>query len=106
MTDREARRRKFMRARIVLLASCVFGLAGFVLYEAFILQVRRAPELREKAEAQYLKEITLAPKRGTIYDRDGAELAVSVDVDSIWANPRELRAKGDPRAVAKKLARL
>jgi cell division protein FtsI (penicillin-binding protein 3) len=106
MKDREARRLKFMRARIVFLTSGVFALAGFVLYEAFVLQVRRAPELREKAEAQYLREISLAPKRGTIYDRDGAELAVSVDVDSVWANPRELRQKADPKQIAKKLAPL
>ena len=106
MKDREARRRKFMRARILILTSCVFGLAGMVLYEAFILQVMRAPELKEKAQAQYMREISLAPKRGTIYDRDGAELAVSIDVDSVWANPRELRKQADPRAVAKQLAPL
>ena len=106
MKDREARRQRNMRARILLLTSCVFGLAGMVLYEAFVLQVLRAPELKEKAQAQYMREISLAPKRGTIYDRDGAELAVSIDVDSVWANPRELRQKAEPRDVAKKLAPL
>ncbi|HEX4352371.1 MAG TPA: hypothetical protein VHZ95_05640, partial [Polyangiales bacterium] len=97
MKDREARRRKFMRARIVLLTGALFVLAGLVLHKAYELQVERAPELKERAEAQYLRDISLAPKRGTIYDRNGAELAVSIDVDSVWANPRQLRKDGgDP----------
>ena len=107
MNDRSTARRRYMRMRIAFLTSLVFGLALAVLREAYELQVTRAPQLKEKAEAQYLRDLSLAPKRGAIYDRDGAELAVSVDVDSIWANPRQLRkAGGDPRAIAKQLAAL
>jgi cell division protein FtsI (penicillin-binding protein 3) len=107
MKDRVAARRKYMRMRIVVLSSLVFGLALAVLRQAYELQVTRAPQLKEKAEAQYLRDVSLAPKRGTIYDRDGAELAVSVDVDSVWANPKQIRKSGgDPRAIAKQLAAL
>ncbi len=96
-----------MRARIVLLAMFLFAGAGAVGHRAWELQVERAPALREMAEEQYLRSIRLAPKRGTIYDRHGAELAVSVDVESVWANPRELRREGgDPRVVAAQLASL
>ncbi|HEX2675091.1 MAG TPA: penicillin-binding protein, partial [Polyangiales bacterium] len=81
--------------------------AGAVLFRAWDLQVRRAPLLKEMAEEQYLRDVSLSPKRGTIYDRDGAELAVSVDVDSVWANPLALRKSGgDPRAIATQLAGL
>jgi cell division protein FtsI (penicillin-binding protein 3) len=96
-----------MRGRIVFLTSIVAALALAVLYRAFDLQVRQAPELKEKAEAQYLRDLSLAPKRGTIYDRAGAELAVSIDVDSVWANPRQiLKDKADPAKIAAQLAPL
>ena len=57
----------------------------------------RGRQLREMAEEQYLKDIRLSPKRGTIYDRNGAELAVSVDVDSVYANPSACSAAGRGR---------
>src|SRR5690606_36070017 len=60
---------------------------------------------REVAEGQYLREIKLTPLRGSIYDRHGADLAVSVDVESIYANPRMMRAEGvDPVATTEALA--
>lgn len=107
MKDPRARRVMFMRARIAMLATLLCVGAGIVVFRAWDLQVRRAPQLREMAEEQYLRDVSLAPKRGTIYDRDGAELAVSVDVDSVWANPRALQKAGaSPRAVAERLAGL
>ena len=57
------------------------------------------------AEGQHLRELRLSPRRGAIYDRQGAELAVSVDVDSVYANPRRLRAMDqDPGQTARRLA--
>jgi cell division protein FtsI (penicillin-binding protein 3) len=98
-------RSRWIRVRMGIMALCLLAFAGVLLHRAFELQVERAPELREMAEEQYLRDIRLAPKRGTIYDRHGAELAVSVDVDSIWANPRALRRGGhDPVAIAERLA--
>jgi cell division protein FtsI (penicillin-binding protein 3) len=47
------------------------------------------------AEEQYLKEVELPAHRGRILDRIGTELAASADVDSVFANPRLLRA-GEP----------
>jgi cell division protein FtsI (penicillin-binding protein 3) len=107
MTEQETRRIKRMRTRILILSALALILPALVLKSAFELQVLRAPQLREKAEGQYLREVPFTPKRGTIYDRDGAELALSVDVDSVWANPKQLRkAGGDPHAVAQELAGL
>ncbi|MEM7606683.1 MAG: penicillin-binding protein 2, partial [Myxococcota bacterium] len=99
--------RRWGMVRIGILATLLFAYAGVVTYRAYVLQVERAPALREMAEEQYLRELTFAPMRGTIYDRHGAELAVSVDVESVWANPRELReVGGDPATIAARLAQL
>jgi cell division protein FtsI (penicillin-binding protein 3) len=105
--DARARRRSFMRARVALLGVSLFGFAGAVVHRAFEIQVEHAPALRELAEQQYYKDIHLAPKRGSIFDRGGAELAISVDVDSVYANPKRLRAEGlQPAAVARRLSDL
>lgn len=105
MRDLDPKRVKWMRIRIGFLASLLL-LGGLVVARrAYKLQIQQGAELREMAEDQYLRDVRLSPRRGTIYDRSGAELAVSVDVESIWANPRELRARGgDPALVAQRIA--
>ena len=59
--------------------------------------------MRARAEEQYLREVELPPRRGRILDRNGAELASTADVDSIYCNPRQLP---DPRDAARRLARV
>src|SRR5258708_23772982 len=91
--------------RIRLVACGVgFGLLfAAVARRAYHLQVVEADRLRTMAEEQYLREIELPPRRGRILDRNGAELASTADVDSIYCNPRRL---SDPADVARRLARV
>jgi cell division protein FtsI (penicillin-binding protein 3) len=65
------------------------------------LQVFAAPELSKESQAQRTNSIVLPAKRGTIFDRNGNPLAMSVDATTIYANPREVV---DPRATARILA--
>jgi cell division protein FtsI (penicillin-binding protein 3) len=59
------------------------------------------------AEDQHLRHLRISPRRGAIYDRHGAELAVSADVDSVYANPRRLKAmEQDPQTVARQIAKV
>jgi cell division protein FtsI/penicillin-binding protein 2 len=67
------------------------------------LQVSQHEELRGKAERQQQATITLTPKRGVIYDRNGSELARSVQVKSLYATPAEV---ADPEGCASKLAKI
>jgi cell division protein FtsI/penicillin-binding protein 2 len=67
------------------------------------LQVIKAPELLDLARSQQERTITLDPRRGPILDRNGKELAVSLDVDSAFADPSEVGDAGD---AARKLAPL
>ncbi len=93
---------KGVRIRIRLIG--VLFTIGFVLVtmRAFDLQVLQEQEWDERAERQQKKVIPLTPQRGTIFDRNGEELAVSVDVDSIYAEPRKLENR---KSIANKLAR-
>jgi cell division protein FtsI (penicillin-binding protein 3) len=81
---------RWTRVRIAI-CGITLGILGLrVVKQAVQLQVREAPQLKELAEKNYLREIELAPRRGRILDRKGDELASSVDRDSIFCNPRQL----------------
>jgi cell division protein FtsI (penicillin-binding protein 3) len=95
---------RWTRVRIALCGVAFAALFGAVARRAFRLQVGDESErLRAMAEEQYLREIELPPRRGRILDRNGAELASTADVDSIYCNPRRLH---DPRDAALRLARI
>jgi len=66
------------------------------------LQVLRAPALLAQARAQHEKAVDLDPRRGPILDRNGQELALSIDVDSLYADPKKVGSHAD--AVARRLA--
>ena len=75
------------------------GLTGaFVLVAARSAQLALAPDPRLKrlGERQYSSPVELAPKRGRVYDRRGNVLAQSVEVDSIYAEPRRFRELAGP----------
>ncbi len=96
-----------MHLRMGLIASVVLLGAGLVVRRAADLQIRQGAELQSMAEKQYFKDLKLTPKRGTIYDRNGSELAVSVEVESVWVNPKQFRrAGGVPAQGARALAQV
>lgn len=94
MKNLDPDRLRWVRIRIAVLVVLLLGGAGGLVHRAFDLQLVRADELRAEAEEAQLRDVHLSPKRGTIYDRNGEELAVSVDVSSVYANPRLMRREG------------
>ena len=78
-----------------LLALC----AGFLLVFGLLwmrcvwLQVVQARRLAGLIHAQHYASQTLLAPRGTIYDRNGQVLAMSVPVPSVFANPRRVVTK-------------
>lgn len=71
---------------------------GARLYE---LQVSRFVEFSDRAAAQQTRVVSVVGPRGTIFDRRGRELAVSVEAKSAYAVPPEL---DDPIDVAARVA--
>ena len=91
------------RGRIVaVLAVMVLGFALVVLRLVY-LQVFERSKLTARAERQQEQVMTLVPKRGTISDRMGRELAVSLDVDSVYGIPSKIN---NPRELAQRLSRI
>lgn len=90
-----------MRSRAILVAIVGLLWAGGIAARLGQLQVVHFEHYREKARRQQQLVVELDPPRGTVYDARGRELAVSLEVDSAWADPSEIR---DPQATAAALA--
>ncbi len=91
------------RGRIIAVF-LIMGLAfALVVLRLFYLQVYERAKLAARGEHQYEQVVVLEPKRGTIYDRMGRELAVSLDVDSVYGVPSKI---DNPRELAQRLARI
>lgn len=80
-----------------------FVLAALLLGSRLVyLQVLQAPKLTELAQQQRTQEVNLASVRGEIVDRNGKELAVSVEAASIYAQPADFKLT--PAEMAQQLA--
>lgn len=73
----------------------IFFLLGLctILGRAFQLQILQGKHLSEVARGGYTVIVKLPPKRGTIYDRQRHELALSVELGSVFAHPRQIQDK-------------
>jgi len=71
------------------------GLFGIVWLRCVWLQVVAAPRYAALAAAQHRTNQVLGARRGTIIDRLGRPLAVSVQAPSVFANARRVVAKKD-----------
>ena len=96
-----------MRSRGAAVGARRVVIARILLLLPFIALAARAAWLSvdERAGArgqdQMGASIALPPERGVIYDRNGAELALSVDAPSVYVDARAL---GDPRQTVRALA--
>ena len=98
-----------MRGRDVRATARRVRIARVLLFLPFLVLTARAAHLSvvdrrgaERGAAQTQRVLTLMPERGTIVDRNGTELAISVKAPSVYATPS---AMGDLDTAASKLAR-
>lgn len=73
------------------------ALFAVALGRAFWVQAVDGPSLDAMATQQHRQTVTIPAGRGTIYDRNGVELAIGEQATTVYADPREVT---DPRAVA------
>jgi cell division protein FtsI/penicillin-binding protein 2 len=64
-----------------------------IIYRLVDLQILRYPELCNRAKRQRSRVFEIYAKRGSIYDRRKREMAVSINIDSIYAVPSEIANK-------------
>lgn len=70
------------------------ALALIVFFRLFYLQVIVAGEYSQQAEEARLVSVDVDARRGTIYDRNGSVLAISVDATTVYCNPTEVNDAG------------
>jgi cell division protein FtsI/penicillin-binding protein 2 len=84
----------------LLLAVFVLGF-GVVFVRAAWLQGVRAASFGRLASSQHSDEVVIPAARGTIYDRGGVQLAIGVEGQTVYADPRRVT---DPRGEARTVA--
>lgn len=92
-----------MKTRLRVVAGLGLAWVALIAGRLYYLQVVRHAHYAQRAGNQQQRVVELDPPRGTIYDARGRELAVSIEVDSVYAIPSEI---ADPTAVARQLAKL
>lgn len=84
-------REKWARTRIIIIG-LLFGMLFLaVTCQAFRLQILQHEEMIKKADRQHQRVVPLTPARGAIMDRNGTNLAVSLEMDSCYAEPRHIQ---------------
>ncbi len=91
----------------------ILWLAGIFLLLFLLLVIRIAyiqfvdgNWLSKEAIEQQTRDRMINAKRGTIYDRNGKQLAVSADVETVSLSPITVREDGDPQKCAEALAEI
>ena len=80
----------WFKVRIIFLSTLIFLCFVLIVGRMFQLQVLKKEQLYRMASRQQHVQVPLVPKRGTIHDRKGNELAVSIEVDSVYADGRKI----------------
>ena len=88
-----------LRFKFALIVFVIFW--GVLWYAAFTRMIVEGDTYREMAARQMRSTETIVGRRGSITDRNGIVLACSVEVQSVYANPREIES---PAEAADKLA--
>ena len=92
---------RIKRRRLKIMTGVMITGFSLVIGKLAYLQVFKGEALATRAEKQYSEMIEVEGVRGVIYDRLRRELAVNLDMPSVYGVPYNIK---DPGGVAKKIA--
>jgi cell division protein FtsI (penicillin-binding protein 3) len=92
-----------IKSRLLKFGVFLFVWAVIIVARLIIVQVLHYGEWVQRAQRQQQRTVEISPQRGIIYDRNGQELAMTVQVDSVFAVPSEIH---DQKTTAELLAKL
>ena len=80
------------RTRLFWVSGLCCFLFVVIIGRAVQLQLWQGPKLSKIAKAEMEKMIPRSHKRGVIYDRNRFELALTIEMESVFAQPREIKS--------------
>ena len=86
-TDRSLKIRSFVLLGLFLAVGC-----SLLIWRLYTWQIVRHDEMLQAAASQQMKDMTITPQRGQIYDATGKVLAKSSIVWTITADPSQIKA--------------
>jgi cell division protein FtsI/penicillin-binding protein 2 len=104
-TDMPANPPSVAAKRILILAGMGVLWLSAILVRLVYLQIFDYSDYMKLASRQSQRTIEVSPRRGVIYDRNGHELAMSVNVDSIFAVPSEVPDQANTAALLGRILR-
>lgn len=96
---RPRKRRSRSPVRLVVMFFAFLLAFGGIAARLFVLQIVEAPAYAKIAANQRERDIEFPPSRGSIFDRGGEPLAISVDLQMVFADPSLI--ENVPRTAAK-----
>jgi len=79
-----------VQSRLLKFGVILFAWALIIVLRLTLLQVVQYGVWVQRAQRQQQRTVEVSPQRGIIYDRNGQELAMTVQVDSVFAVPSEI----------------
>jgi cell division protein FtsI (penicillin-binding protein 3) len=93
---------KSRKRGLVLITIVLFGFA-LILFRLVDLMVVDHEKLSKRAAKQYMREKTLQPHRGVIWDRTMKEMAANIETESLYAMPSKME---DTRSLTRNISPL
>src|SRR5262249_23743110 len=78
--------------RVLIVSVALLAWMGAITARLIHLQINQHDEIALRARNQQLGAIETSPTRGRVLDRQGRELARSIDTESFYADPREIES--------------
>ncbi len=88
-----------MQIRILIVGALIAVGYGVVSYRLYKLQIADSDRYKTAVLEQTSKDLSIAPLRGTIFDRNMTEMAVSKRVSSIYAHPSMIKDPDMAKAI-------
>ena len=90
-----------LRRRLAFVAALLVAGAGLLGWRLLVVQVLEPDRFLARGASQSIRTVPLHASRGAIVDRNGVDLALSLPLPSVTANPRKVV---DPYLTARRLA--